>query len=172
MWRRPINENYYCHSFFRHSRENKVEISISRSIIFAEWIKTHRWTSLIPPDTLVRGWLYDIECSGCGGGPAVVPLAPDSSDWGCCADCWLVPTWGDRIAASISFRRCHLLNFLPTDFSQRAIHDTRPFRTFFFLNFFSFFYFSYFSFIFTKFFFETFFFFIKNTKISACYDVK
>lgn len=71
--------------------------------------ETHLWTSLIAPAP-PRGWYDDIECGGPGcGGPAVVcPRGPDISDWGCCEEaCWPEPTWTDRIAASISFRRCH-----------------------------------------------------------------
>lgn len=83
------------------------------------WLDTYLWTSLIPPAP-PRGWLlYDIECGGNGcGGPVVVwPRGPGISDWGCWEEaCWPEPTWTDRIAASISFRRCHHFTYFVSNF--------------------------------------------------------
>lgn len=84
---------------------------------------TYLWTSLIPPAPPL-GWLYDIECGGNGcGGPAVVwPREPDKSDWGCWEEaCWPEPTWTDRIAASISFRRCHHFTYFVTNLFNRNL---------------------------------------------------
>lgn len=88
-----------------------------------ERTRAYLWTSLIPPAP-PRGWLYDIECGGNGcGGPAVVwPREPDKSDWGCWEEaCWPEPTWTDRIAASISFRRCHHFTYFVTNFLYRNL---------------------------------------------------
>ena len=92
-------------------------------------VDSYLWTSLIPPAP-PRGWLYDIECGGNGCvGPAVVwPLGPDKSVWGCWDEaCWLEPTWTDRIAASISFRRCHHFLWFRQNFSLNKLFSLSDF---------------------------------------------
>lgn len=95
----------------------------------ARWIErqTHLWSLIpaalepLPP----RGWYDDMDWGGklCGWAPACGCRGPEMSFWGCCeaAACWLVePTWTDRIAASISFRRRHLFHdFLARILSQQ-----------------------------------------------------
>lgn len=124
-------------------REGKID-SIYEMVMMMMICSTYRWTSLIPLLVLFLGWLYcDIECGGCGG-PAL-PRTPDKSDWGCCADCWLEPTWCDRIAASISFRRCHLLNlFTLTHFLFQLFFFFNIFKKIF-LNFLLLFFFLFFE---------------------------
>lgn len=106
------------HIKFGNFFANELRVAVIRTLRSA-----YLWTmeSLIPPAP-PRGW-YDIECGGnawCGG---PVPRAPDKSDWGCWEEaCWPEPTWTDRIAASISFRRCHhLFSFFTTKWFSENI---------------------------------------------------
>lgn len=110
--------------FFQFQIQSWREILMNLRSVEGE---THLWTSLIPAalePPPPRGW-YDIDWGGrlCGGPPDCCCRGPEMSFWGCWDEaCWLVePTWTDRIAASISFRRRHLFH----DFLARILLNTR-----------------------------------------------